>query len=70
MRSSAQPPRPTATALLATPSLAGSSGGAGGGGGKDKKKETQLGLSATKNEDFNKWYQVRAPFEGHIRRGG
>jgi len=31
--------------------------GSGGGGGKDKKKETQLGLSATKGDDFNKWYQ-------------
>lgn len=35
----------------------GSGGGAAGGGGKDKKKETQLGLSTTKAEDFSKWYQ-------------
>lgn len=27
-----------------------------GGGGKDKKKETLLGLSAKKAEDFGKWY--------------
>lgn len=29
---------------------------AGGGGGKDLKKETQLGLSNKKGEDFPKWY--------------
>jgi hypothetical protein len=30
--------------------------GGGGGGGKDLKKETQLGLSNKKGEDFPKWY--------------
>lgn len=50
-RDGAQPTPPS-------PPCAGSGGGAAGGGGKDKKKETQLGLSTTKAEDFSKWYQV------------
>lgn len=28
----------------------------GGGSGKDLKKETQLGLSTKKGEEFSKWY--------------
>jgi hypothetical protein len=30
--------------------------GGGGGSGKDLKKETQLGLSTKKGDDFPRWY--------------